>query len=93
MKFHISARYCWPRILAQSIRNGRLSEAAIRTSVGNTIKAIFILGNIFLKKMFLMFFGFFYLTKHSTHFYLRLYTVKDHSDSEKGNPLPPTLID
>ena len=28
-----------------------------------------------------------------THFYLRLYgvrhMVKDHSDSEKGNPLPP----
>ena len=22
-------------------------------------------------------------------FYLRLYGVKDHSDSEKGNPLPP----
>ena len=35
----------------------------------------------------------FYLTTHSTHFYLRLYDVrhmvKDHSDSEKGNPLPP----
>ena len=35
----------------------------------------------------------FYLTTHST-FYLRLYgvrhnMVKDHSDSEKGNPLPP----
>ena len=33
-----------------------------------------------------------YLTTHSTHFYLRLYgvryMVKDHSDSEKGNPLP-----
>ena len=29
----------------------------------------------------------------TTHFYLRLYgvrhMVKDHSDSEKGNPLPP----
>ena len=35
----------------------------------------------------------FYLTTHSTHFILRLYgvrhMVKDHSDSEKGNPLPP----
>ena len=35
----------------------------------------------------------FYLTMHSTHFYLRLYgvrhMVKDHSDSEKGNPLLP----
>ena len=35
----------------------------------------------------------FYLTTHSTHFYLRLYgvrhMVKDHTDSEKGNPLPP----
>ena len=35
----------------------------------------------------------FYLTMHSTTFYLRLYgirhMVKDHSDSEKGNPLPP----
>ena len=35
----------------------------------------------------------FYLTTHSTHFYLRLYgirhMVKDHSDSEEGNPLPP----
>ena len=35
----------------------------------------------------------FYLKTHSTHFYLRLYgvrhMVKDHSDSEKGNPLPP----
>ena len=33
----------------------------------------------------------FYLTTHSTHFYLRLYGVgpyiKDHSDSERGNPL------
>ena len=35
----------------------------------------------------------FYLTTHSTHFYLRLYgvrhMVKDHSDSERGNPLQP----
>ena len=35
----------------------------------------------------------FYLTMHSTHFYLRLYgirhMVKDHSDSKRGNPLPP----
>ena len=35
----------------------------------------------------------FYLTTHSTHFYLRLYDigymVKDHSNSERGNPLPP----
>ena len=35
----------------------------------------------------------FYLTTHSTHFYVGLYgvrhMVKDHSDSEKGNPLPP----
>ena len=35
----------------------------------------------------------FYLTMHSTHFILRLYgvghMVKDHSDSEKGNQLPP----
>ena len=35
----------------------------------------------------------FYLTTHSTHFILRLYgvgqMVKDHSDSESGNPLPP----
>ena len=35
----------------------------------------------------------FYLMMHSTHFYLRLYgvrhMVKDHSDSEKGNPLLP----
>ena len=35
----------------------------------------------------------FYLTTHSTPFYLQLYgvrhMVKDHSDSEKGNPLPP----
>ena len=35
----------------------------------------------------------FYLTTHSTHFILRLYgvghMVKDHSDSEKQNPLPP----
>ena len=33
----------------------------------------------------------FYLVTHSTHFYLQLYgighIVKDHSDSEKGNPL------
>ena len=38
----------------------------------------------------------FYLTTHSTHFYLRLYgvrhMVKDHSDSEKGNPLPPYML-
>ena len=35
----------------------------------------------------------FYLTTHSTHFILRLYgvghIVEDHSDSERGNPLPP----
>ena len=35
----------------------------------------------------------FYLTTHSTHFILRLYgighMVKDHSNSERGNPLPP----
>ena len=35
----------------------------------------------------------FYLTTPSTHFILRLYgvgyIVKDHSDSETGNPLPP----
>ena len=35
----------------------------------------------------------FYLTTHSTHFILRLYgvghMVTDHSDSERGNPLPP----
>ena len=35
----------------------------------------------------------FYLTTHSSHFILRLYgvghMVKDHSDSERGNPLPP----
>ena len=35
----------------------------------------------------------FYLMTHSTYFYLWLYgvghMVKDHSDSERGNPLPP----
>ena len=35
----------------------------------------------------------FYLTMHSTHFILQLngvrHMVKDHSDSERGNPLPP----
>ena len=35
----------------------------------------------------------FFLMTHSTHFILRLYgvghMVKDHSDSERGNPLPP----
>ena len=35
----------------------------------------------------------FYLTTQSTHYILRLYgirhMVKDHSDSEIGNPLPP----
>ena len=35
----------------------------------------------------------FYLKMHSTHFILRLYgvghMVKDHSDSERGNLLPP----
>ena len=35
----------------------------------------------------------FYLTMHSTHFYLQLYgirhMVKDHSDNERGNPLLP----
>ena len=34
-----------------------------------------------------------YLMTHSTHFILRLYgvrhMVKDYSDSERGNPLPP----
>ena len=41
----------------------------------------------------MLFRKFIYLTTHSTHFILRLYgvrhMVKDHSDSEKGNPLPP----
>ena len=36
---------------------------------------------------------FFYLTTHSTHFILQLYgvghMVKDHSDSQRGNLLPP----
>ena len=40
---------------------------------------------------------FFYLTTHSTHFILRLYgvghMVKDHSDSERGNLLPPHGLD
>ena len=35
----------------------------------------------------------FYLTTHSTHFILLLkgveHMLKDHSDSERGNPLPP----
>ena len=35
----------------------------------------------------------FYLMTHSTHFILRLYgvghMVKDHADSERGNPLLP----
>ena len=35
----------------------------------------------------------FYLTTNSTHLYSRLYGVghvlKDHSNSERGNPLPP----
>ena len=34
----------------------------------------------------------FYLTTHSTHFiygYMASDMVKDHSDSDKGNPLPP----
>ena len=30
----------------------------------------------------------FYLTKHSTHF-IYGYMAKDHSDGERGNPLPP----
>ena len=34
----------------------------------------------------------FYLTTHSTHFiygYMVRLVEKDHSDSERGNPLPP----
>ena len=38
----------------------------------------------------------FYLTTHSTHFiygYMASdHMVKDHSDSEKGNPLPPPRL-
>ena len=38
----------------------------------------------------------FYLTTHSTHFIYGLYgvrhMVKDHSDSEKGNPRPPITV-
>ena len=37
----------------------------------------------------------FYLTTHSTHFiygYMASDSVKDHSDSERGNPLPPRGI-
>ena len=33
----------------------------------------------------------FYLTTHSTHF-IYGYMVKDHSDSEKGNPLLPHML-
>ena len=37
--------------------------------------------------------GMFYLTTHSTHFVFRLYGVrhmiKDYSDNDRGNPLPP----
>ena len=52
----------------------------------------------FSKKSFFFFFtmacmrDIFYLTTHSTHFiygYMASDMVKDHSDSEKGNPLPP----
>ena len=31
----------------------------------------------------------FYLTTHSTHFIYGYIYGQDHSDSEKGNPLPP----
>ena len=38
----------------------------------------------------------FYLMTHSTHFYVRLYgvshMVKYHSDSERGNLLPPHVL-
>ena len=38
----------------------------------------------------------FYLMTHSTHFILRLYgvghMVKDHSDSERGNPMLPHVL-
>ena len=37
----------------------------------------------------------FYLTTHSTHFiysYMASDMVKDHSDSEKENPLPPHML-
>ena len=36
----------------------------------------------------------FYLTTHSTHFIYGYMTsdIKDHSDSEKGNPLPPHML-
>ena len=37
----------------------------------------------------------FYLPTHSTHFiycYMASDMVKDHSDSEKGNPLPPHMV-
>ena len=34
---------------------------------------------------------FFYLTTHSTHF-IYGYMVSDHSDSERGNPLPPHVL-
>ena len=33
----------------------------------------------------------FYLTTHSTHF-IYGYMVKDHSDNERGNPLPPPKL-
>ena len=38
----------------------------------------------------------FYLTTHSTHLYLRLYGVRhrvnNHSDRERGNPLPQHML-
>ena len=39
-----------------------------------------------------IFFNIIYLTTHSTHFiygYMASHMVKDHSDKEKGNLLPP----
>ena len=37
----------------------------------------------------------FYLTSHSTHFiygYMASDMVNDHSDSERGNPMPPHRV-
>ena len=37
----------------------------------------------------------FYLTTHSVHFiygYMASDMIKDHSDSEKGNPLSPLML-
>ena len=88
---HSSSRTC-QNILLSFILNSTVCTALSCRAV-NT-KEGYVLFNDALNTFYLRLYGvegrmeIFYLTTHSTHF-IYCYMVKDHSDSKRGNPLPP----